>query len=78
MNSTARKKSTGFDENWKAPCPYCHKGRLEPVEDSTFENFIRNSWKFNGDGGESFARLMNEELERVNDIKAILENDEVA
>ncbi len=65
-----------FDDNWVAKCPYCHKGKLEPVEDSTFENFIRNSWKFNGDNGESFIRLMLQELTRVNDIKAILENDD--
>lgn len=67
-----------FDtKNWVATCPMCHtKDSLRPVEDSTFEKFIRNSWKFNGDNGEGFVILMNEELDRVNDIKNILDNDE--
>ncbi len=66
-----------FDENWKAPCPLCHEGVLEPVVDSTFDRFIRSSWRFNGDNGEAFVELMLAELERVSDIKTILERDEV-
>lgn len=65
-----------FNKDWVAKCPYCHTGYLKPVVNSTFDKFIRSSWRFNGDNGESFVSMMLDELERVIDIKTILERDE--
>ena len=64
-----------FDANWRAKCPACKNGYLEPIKQSTFNKFIRNSWLFVGDGGHGFYRLLEDEFERVNDIRTVLLSD---
>lgn len=71
-----------FDEKWSAKCPICEqrgdKGYLYPVVARTFAAFIRASWDFKHDGGESFCNNLMKEANKVADIKAILSMDDMA
>ncbi len=71
-----------FNEHWEASCPVCRtnkskkKGKLQEVIDSTFNKYIRESWNFDGDDGESFVDSLLKEVHRVDEIRLILELDE--
>lgn len=70
-----------FDEKWEAECPMpgCRlrrpHGKLKPIVARTFATFISEAWKFVHDGGESFCKNLNEEAERVAQVKRVLELD---
>lgn len=67
-----------FDENWEADCPSCGSshGRLRPIVAKTFATFIRESWKFEYDGGESFCTSLSREAKNVETIRKILAMDD--
>ncbi|MBR5044713.1 MAG: hypothetical protein IKX66_05130, partial [Clostridia bacterium] len=65
-----------FNEKWEAVCPICGKtnhGKLKPVIASSFASYVRCSWDFKQDKGESFCGIMRRESDKVAQIKRILE-----
>ena len=77
---TPRQSIISFNENWEAECPKCKqqlnkKGRLKKITARTFESYIRGSWNFVQDGGESFCVNLLQEANKVAEIKTILEMD---
>ena len=68
-----------FNENWEAECPSCKYnrkvGKLKKIAAKTFESYIRGSWGFTQDGGESFCPNLLHEARKVGEIKTILEMD---
>lgn len=65
-----------FNEKWEAVCPICGKtnhGKLKPVIASSFASYVRCSWDFKQDKGESFWGIMCRESEKVAQIKRILD-----
>ncbi len=71
-----------FDDKWSAKCPICaqrgEKGVLYPVVARTFAAYMRASWDFKHDGGESFCNNLMKEASKVADIKAILSMDSMS
>jgi len=68
-----------FDEKWIARCPKCEqnheRGYLYPVIARTFAAYIKASWDFKHDNGESFCTNLRKESDKVADIKEILSMD---
>lgn len=69
-----------FNDKWEAECPSCREkrrrgGKLKPVVARTFATYIRESWKFEHDGGTSFCDNLDKEANKVLSIKQILEDD---
>lgn len=68
-----------FDDKWTAECPACRAkrwhGRLKPIVARTFATFIRESWKFAHDGGESFCENLGREADNVHFVRDILGDD---
>ncbi|MDE7209433.1 MAG: DEAD/DEAH box helicase [Clostridia bacterium] len=71
-----------FDDKWSAKCPICaqrgEKGTLYPVVARTFAAYMKASWDFKHDGGESFCNNLMKEASKVADIKAILSMDSMS
>ncbi len=73
-----------FEENvetgeWEANCPFSSKCKkcIKEVKSSTFASYIRNSWDFRLDNGDSFCTSLGKEANSVSQIKAILSQDEM-
>ena len=68
-----------FDDKWSAECPACRarkrRGLLKPIVARTFATFIRESWKFAHDGGESFCENLGREADNVHFVRDILGDD---
>jgi len=68
-----------FDDKWTAECPACkarkRRGLLKPIVARTFATFIRESWKFAHDGGESFCENLGREADNVHFVRDILGDD---
>ena len=70
-----------FDARWEADCPVCaaegRRGRIRPVLARTFATYVRAAWDFRYDGGAGFCDNLADEAAKVDDIRKILESDEV-
>lgn len=72
-----------FDKDWKAPCPKRNSitnpctGTLRPVTPKTFATYIKKAYNFEADGGESFCLNFLKEARKTDDLRRILEKDEL-
>ena len=72
-----------FDENWKAPCPKRNSssnpctGTLRPIVPKTFATYIKKAYAFAADGGESFCKNFLVEAKKTDDLRKILEKDDL-
>lgn len=65
-----------FDNNWGTDCPKCRIGRIAPIKNSSFESFITELYQFVADGGASFCEVFQREIDKVSDIRDILQYEE--
>ena len=68
-----------FNDKWETDCPVCktrnRRGVLSPIKNSSFESFICGLYQFVADGGESFCGTFQREIDKVSDIRDILQMD---
>ena len=72
----APRKIVFHEKSLSAPCPVCNKGTLSPVQNGSFESFIRGLYQFVADGGVGFCAAFQKEIKKVGDIQEILRDDE--
>lgn len=71
-----------FDDKWEAACPVCgesRQGKLRPLLPKTFVAYIRGLWNFQleNNDDESFCKNLGAEAQKVEDIKSVLDRDEL-
>lgn len=68
-----------FNDKWEADCPRCSSngkhGKLKPIVAKTFDTYIRSSFNYLLDNGNSFVDNLEKETRRVDDIQQILRDD---